>query len=233
MFDKTKKNKDSSFKNSLRTGRENTQNSGFKKNFNKNHNKNYRDRFKGDRPNYRDKDKGDRPNYRDKDRNDRSRNRMGRRENPLNAHSKFKEDIIQIYTKHNSTKLPIKATHGSAGYDVYADMKEDIIVEPGRTYLIPTGIHVGMPENYECQVRGRSGLALKHGIVAVFGTVDSDYSDEVQVMLYNISKVNFTVERGMRVGQLIFNRLSRYQIERSEFPLKQTKHSGFGSTGLK
>jgi dUTP pyrophosphatase len=142
-------------------------------------------------------------------------------------------DIIHVYAKFQDVKMPSKATEGSAGYDVHAFIQKEMILEPGRVYMVPTGLNMQMPENYECQIRSRSGLAVKHGIIAVLGTIDSDYRDEVQVILHNTSSEQFVIEPNMRIAQFVFNRLPNCKIEKAEFPLSETSRTGgFGSTGL-
>ena len=146
---------------------------------------------------------------------------------------KQKEDIIKVYKKFPNVKMPYQATKGSAGYDICAFIEEDIIINPGKVYLVPTGICISMPKNYECQVRARSGLVTKNGIMAIFGTIDSDYTDELKISIYNLHDEPFTIENQMRIAQLVFQRLPNIKFEQSDFPFTKTGRSGgFGSTGL-
>ncbi len=130
--------------------------------------------------------------------------------------------------------LPTYATEGSAGMDVHAAVTENLVLAPGEVAMVPTGLAVAIPQGYECQVRSRSGLAAKHGVFALNspGTIDSDYRGEVKVILANFSKAPFTIERGMRIAQLVFakHEVVAWKIVPS---LADTKRGsgGFGSTG--
>ena len=101
--------------------------------------------------------------------------------------------------------LPARATPGAAGYDLCAAVTEDLIVAPGGRVLVPTGLRIAIPPGYEGQVRPRSGLALKHGIVLpnAPGTIDSDYRGELRVLLMNTDEKPFAIQRGERVAQLV------------------------------
>lgn len=96
-------------------------------------------------------------------------------------------------------------TDGASGLDLVAAVTEPIEIKPGERALIPTGLQLALPEGFEGQVRPRSGLALRDGIglLNAPGTVDSDYRGEVQVILFNAGEKSFTVERGLRIAQLI------------------------------
>ena len=106
---------------------------------------------------------------------------------------------------HAPKELPHYATTGSAGMDVRAAITEAITLQPFERQLIPTGLILLLPEGYECQIRPRSGLSIKHGITLIncVGTVDSDYRDEVKVPLVNLSQQAFTIEPGERIAQLV------------------------------
>jgi dUTP pyrophosphatase len=126
-------------------------------------------------------------------------------------------------------KCPRKSSRGASGYDVYA--KNGYTIGVGQNELIKTGIKLAVPEGYECQIRGRSGLA-KQGIMAHFGTIDSDYRGEICAILYNTTQRPYTIEKGDRIGQLVFSRI--YNCEFTPvFELKETERGtgGFGSTG--
>lgn len=132
--------------------------------------------------------------------------------------------------------LPAYATSGSAGMDVRAFLPDGpVVLGPLERALIPTGLHLELPVGYECQIRPRSGLAIKHGISLVNtpGTVDSDYRGEIGVILVNLSKEPFTVNDGERVCQMVIARYTRVDWEEAE-RLDQTGRGegGFGHTGV-
>lgn len=138
----------------------------------------------------------------------------------------------------NQSKHPLPAyeTKASAGLDVRANLEESIELNPMERILIKTGLFLEIPEGYECQVRPRSGLALKKGITVLNspGTIDADYRGEVGVILVNLSADTFTIEDGERVAQLVFAEVKQAQWEESEV-LTDTERGagGFGSTGVK
>lgn len=130
--------------------------------------------------------------------------------------------------------LPEYQTAGSAGMDLLAAVTGDMAVAPGRRVLIPTGIAIALPAGFEAQIRPRSGLAHKKGIVVLNapGTVDSDYRGEIKVLLGNLGDANFTVERGMRIAQLVVAPVSRVTwLELPHLPGTERGAGGFGSTG--
>lgn len=131
--------------------------------------------------------------------------------------------------------LPAYETSASAGMDVRAANEEDIVLKPMERKLIPTGLFLEIPEGYECQVRSRSGLALKSGISVLNapGTVDADYRGEVGVILINFSQEDFTVKKGDRVAQLVFARYEQANWEETENLSDSHRGTGgFGSTGV-
>ena len=111
---------------------------------------------------------------------------------------------IQVVNRGHQ-QLPAYATPQSAGMDLRANLDAPITLHPMERRLIPTGLHIALPEGYEAQVRPRSGLALKHGITVLNtpGTVDADYRGEVGVVLVNLSNEPFTVEPGERIAQMV------------------------------
>ena len=129
--------------------------------------------------------------------------------------------------------LPAYATSGAAGMDVVS--AEDVVLRPGARHAVATGFSVAIPEGYEIQVRPRSGLALKHGITVPNspGTIDSDYRGEVQVPLINLGEEVFTVERGMRIAQLVIAPVVQAGFDEVT-DLSETERGagGFGSTGV-
>lgn len=130
--------------------------------------------------------------------------------------------------------LPEYETPGSAGMDVRAALTEPVVIPAGGRALIPTGLRIQLPEGYECQVRPRSGLALKKGISVLNtpGTVDADYRGEIGVILINLSTDDFEVTPGERIAQFVINQYTRIQWEPAE-RLDETKRGdgGFGHTG--
>lgn len=140
---------------------------------------------------------------------------------------------------HAPEALPHYATTGSAGMDVRAAITKAITLQPFERQLIPTGLILLLPEGYECQIRPRSGLSIKHGITLIncVGTVDSDYRDEVKVPLVNLSQQAFTIEPGERIAQLVIAPVTQAtwdvvdfeSVERSKAQLD--RQGGFGSTG--
>jgi dUTP pyrophosphatase len=131
--------------------------------------------------------------------------------------------------------LPVYATAGSAGMDLCADIEADLLLKPGETVLVPTGIAIELLEGFEAQVRPRSGLAAKHqiGVLNAPGTIDSDYRGEVKVILTNFGAEPFTVRRGDRVAQMIVARYARVTWEQVGALGDSTRGSGgFGHTGV-
>jgi dUTP diphosphatase len=128
--------------------------------------------------------------------------------------------------------LPARATPGSAGYDVAS--AETGSLAPMERRLFRTGFAIAVPEGYECQVRPRSGLALRHGITLpnTPATIDSDYRGELQVILVNLGTETFEVTRGMRIAQLVIARVEPAEFrETTELPASGRGAGGFGSTG--
>jgi dUTP pyrophosphatase len=130
--------------------------------------------------------------------------------------------------------LPSYATSGAAGMDLLAAVDAPVTLAPGGRALIPTGLLIAIPDGYELQIRPRSGLALRHGIVLPNspGTIDSDYRGELQIILLNAGTEPFTVERGMRIAQAVIGPVVR-AVWREVDELDGTARgsSGFGSTG--
>ena len=132
--------------------------------------------------------------------------------------------------------LPQYATKLSAGMDLRANIDEPITLKPLERRLIPTGLHIALPEGYEAQVRPRSGLALKKGVTVLNtpGTVDADYRGEVGVVLINLSQEDFIVEDGERIAQMVIARHEQADFELVEV-LDETERGegGYGHTGTK
>ena len=131
--------------------------------------------------------------------------------------------------------LPSYATAGAAGMDLLAAVRDPLVIPPGGRVLVPTGLAIALPPGYELQVRPRSGLALKNGIVLPNspGTVDEDYRGELQVIVMNAGDAPFTVERGMRIAQAILAPVVRARWhEVDALPPTGRGEGGFGSTGV-
>ena len=141
---------------------------------------------------------------------------------------------IKVVNK-GSQELPKYETKNSVGMDLRANIKEGIVIRPLDRALIPTGLHIALPEGYEAQIRPRSGLALKKGITCLNtpGTIDSDYRGDVGVILANISNEDFVVNPGDRIAQMIINKVERAKFELVE-SLDETERGegGFGHTGV-
>lgn len=132
--------------------------------------------------------------------------------------------------------LPAYATSQSAGMDLRANISEAITLHPMERKLIPTGLHMALPQGYEAQVRPRSGLALKHGITVLNspGTIDADYRGEIMVLLINLSNEDFVINDGERIAQMIIARHETVEWETVEV-LDSTERGegGYGHTGVK
>jgi len=131
--------------------------------------------------------------------------------------------------------LPSYETFSSAGMDVRACLEHPVVIEPLHRVLIPTGLYIQLPQGHECQIRPRSGLALKHGITVLNtpGTVDADYRGEIKVVLVNLSDTPFVVNDGERICQMVITDYTHVEWEPVE-RLDETKRGdgGFGHTGL-
>jgi dUTP pyrophosphatase len=130
--------------------------------------------------------------------------------------------------------LPKRATAGSAGFDLHAAVEAELVLAPGGRELVPTGVSIAVPAGYEAQLRPRSGLALRHGIVLpnAPGTIDSDYRGEVKVILCNLGDEAFTVRRGDRIAQLVIAPVVGAEWEeRPSLDGTARGAGGFGHTG--
>lgn len=130
--------------------------------------------------------------------------------------------------------LPAYATPLSAGMDIRANLSEPITLQPMERCLIPTGLHIALPQGYEAQMRPRSGLALKHGITLLNtpGTIDADYRGEIGIILINLSTEPFTINDGERIAQMVIARHEQAEWLPVEV-LDETERGsgGFGHTG--
>lgn len=130
--------------------------------------------------------------------------------------------------------LPRYMTAGSSGMDLCAAVEGELILDPGRMTLVPTGLSVAVPSGYELQVRPRSGLAAKSGIgiLNAPGTIDSDYRGEIMVILINLGTEEFVIKRGDRIAQLVLCPVARAVLEESsDLPQSDRGGGGFGHTG--
>ena len=132
--------------------------------------------------------------------------------------------------------LPKYETDGSSGLDLAAFIDKNIEIKPGKSEIIPTGLAVAIPKNFEIQIRPRSGLAAKNQISVLNtpGTIDSDYRGELKVILINLSDKTFVVEKGLRIAQMVLCPIIKAKFREVE-SLDETKRGlgGFGSTGVK
>jgi dUTP pyrophosphatase len=148
----------------------------------------------------------------------------------------MKEQIeIEVITD-SEENLPSYTTSHAAGADVKAANKTPIVIAPGASALIPTGLRVAIPEGYEIQVRPRSGLALKNQITVLNtpGTIDADYRGEISIILINHGKESFTVTSGMRIAQLVVAEAlqARFVLREGELTATARGAGGFGHTGI-
>lgn len=142
---------------------------------------------------------------------------------------------IQVVNRGHQ-QLPAYATTQSAGMDLRANIDDPITLHPMERRLIPTGLHIALPEGYEAQVRPRSGLALKHGLTVLNspGTIDADYRGEISVVLINLSQQDFVINAGERIAQLVIARYEQAELVTVE-TLDETERGegGYGHTGTR
>lgn len=144
---------------------------------------------------------------------------------------------VDIKRKEDAKDLPVPsyATAGSSGMDLYADVKDRLVIEPNQIKLVSCGIYLSIPFGYEAEIRPRSGLALKHGISLVNspGTIDSDYRGLLSVIMINLGKESFVIRRGDRVAQMVIKETIRAElVEQPELDETVRAAGGFGHTGL-
>lgn len=147
----------------------------------------------------------------------------------------MKEIEVKI-VNHSNNPLPEYSTKDSAGMDVRAMLDKPVTLRPLERALIPTGLHIQLPEGYECQIRPRSGLALKKGITVLNtpGTIDADYRGEIKIILINLSSEPFTIENGERICQMVIKEYVKATLTQVD-DLDDTERGagGFGHTGVK
>lgn len=132
-------------------------------------------------------------------------------------------------------KFPSYQSDGASGADICALLDQAITLKAGETALVPTGIFMELPDGYEAQVRPRSGLALKHGITLLNtpGTIDSDYRGEIKIIMTNLGREDFTITSGMRIAQMVFNKVYRGDfIATDELNRTGRNDGGFGHSGV-
>lgn len=142
---------------------------------------------------------------------------------------------VRIVNK-STLELPAYSTPLSAGMDLRADIDEPITLGSLEKAMVPTGLHIELPDGYEAQVRPRSGLAAKHGITVLNspGTIDADYRGEIKVILVNLSKEPFVINKGERIAQMVIARYEKIEWEQvCELSDSERGEGGFGSTGKK
>jgi len=130
--------------------------------------------------------------------------------------------------------LPKQMSEWAAGFDVHAAVTETLVLAPVQRELVPTGFAMAMPRELEAQIRPRSGLALKHGVTCLNtpGTIDADYRGEVKVLLVNLGSEPFTIERGDRIAQMVFQEVPPVRlVEAEELDDTGRGAGGFGHTG--
>ena len=146
--------------------------------------------------------------------------------------------MIEILIKRLSKNviLPRYETEDSSGLDLAANIDEQIKILPGKSEIIPTGLAVAIPKNFEIQIRPRSGLAAKNqvSVLNTPGTIDADYRGEIKVILINLSDKVFVVEKGLRIAQMVVCPVIKASLkEVTKLEVTERGSGGFGSTGIK
>ena len=145
--------------------------------------------------------------------------------------------VLKIKRLHNSQDLPLPSyqSDNSSGLDIRAAVADSIILRPGDIRLIPTGLSMSIPKDYELQVRPRRGLTLKYGLgfVNSRGTIDSDYRGEIGIIAINWGKKPITIKRGDRIAQIVVNRVFRAIVKETEdLDTTERGKGGFGHSGI-
>lgn len=145
--------------------------------------------------------------------------------------------MIELKVKNSSkNELPEYKTQGSSGFDLRSNLNRKLTIMPGKRAIVPTGLFMDIPEGYEIQIRPRSGLAAKYGITVLNspGTIDSDYKDEILVILFNSGEEPFEVECGDRVAQGVLMRVDKASfVSVDEINREGDRGGGLGHTGIK
>ncbi len=140
---------------------------------------------------------------------------------------------VKIVNK-SKNNLPDYSTEYSAGMDLRADTKEDIVIQPLERMLMPTGLFIELPKGYEAQIRPRSGMAIKHGISVLNtpGTIDADYRGEIRVILVNMSNESYVIKPGERICQMVISKHEKVTWDEVEVLNESLRgEGGFGHTG--
>ena len=144
------------------------------------------------------------------------------------------QNVDVLIINRSSNPLPAYETEGSSGMDIRAFLSEPVTLQPLQRALVPTGLFLELPANYEAQIRPRSGFALKQGITVLNspGTIDADYRGEIKVILINLSNENITINQGDRIAQMVFQKVEKIRLLQSEV-INDTQRGagGFGHTG--
>jgi dUTP pyrophosphatase len=131
----------------------------------------------------------------------------------------------------DGAKMPKRMTDGAVGYDLYSN--ETCLIKAGETRVVATGVSVELPDEYEMQIRPRSGLSAKYDILHILGTIDSDYRGDIGIIIKNIGEVGFAVGAGERIAQAVFNKVELpVLIEVDEIGETKRGSGGFGHTGI-
>ncbi len=144
--------------------------------------------------------------------------------------------IVQIKRIPGTEDIPLPEymTEHSAGVDIRAAVEDPVDIEPGEVTSVPTGLHLAIPDGYEAQIRPRSGLALKHGITLLNtpGTIDADYRGELRIIVINLGRKPFRIQRGDRIAQMIVAPVTRVSFQVvDDLPDTARGEGGFGHTG--
>ena len=142
---------------------------------------------------------------------------------------------VKVINK-SANPLPSYATVSSAGMDLRANLSASLTLGPGKRAIVPTGLFIELPEGYEAQVRPRSGLAAKYGITVLNspGTIDADYRGEIGVILINLSDIDFIIQPGERIAQMVVSRYERVDWEEvCELEESERGSGGFGHSGTR
>ena len=143
-------------------------------------------------------------------------------------------DKIKIYCDYEAGKGPMYGSKLASGADIKANLIKDVIITPGESVLIPTGLRLHIPEGYEGQVRPRSGLALNYSITVLNtpGTIDSDYRGELKIILINHGNQDFIIQDNDRIAQIVFTPVVQAEfVQSKDLTASERGRNGFGSTG--
>ena len=142
---------------------------------------------------------------------------------------------VKVINLNPNNSLPKYETPDSSGIDLKASIYAEMTVDPGERILVPTGLKMAIPSGYECQIRPRSGLALKKGITVLNtpGTIDASFRGEVGVIIINHSNDTFTINPGDRIAQAVFSKVEHVELEEvNELDETERGEGGFGHTGV-